>query len=92
MLSGAGELWRCEGERDEVVVLTPYTAHSIPLGTRFQFRNPGPERLTCVIVTTPYWSGMDEAVQVEDHWPQLGASLPACTFTRTGRSRSARRG
>ena len=52
--------WRCY----------PHTAHSIPLGTDFQFRNPGPEPADLVIVTMPPWPGMDEAVRVADYWPQ----------------------
>ena len=70
VLAGAGELWRRQGERAEVTQLHPHTAHSIPLGTEFQFRNPGVEPLTFVIVTMPPWPGMDEAVRVEDYWPR----------------------
>ena len=73
VLSGAGELWRRQGAREEVVALRPNTGHSIPLGTHFQFRNPGPEPLSFVIVTMPPWPGMDEAVRVADYWPQAGA-------------------
>ena len=72
VLAGEGELWRRQGKREEIVALTPHTAHSIPLGTWFQFRNPGPAPLAFVIVTTPPWPGMDEAVRVADHWPQAG--------------------
>jgi mannose-6-phosphate isomerase-like protein (cupin superfamily) len=69
VVSGMGELWRHQDGREEVVPLHPPTAHSIPLGTRFQFRNTGEEPLAFVIVTMPPWPGMDEAVRVEDHWP-----------------------
>lgn len=69
VLSGAGELWRRQGDREEVTHLHPHTAHSIPLGTEFQFANPGVEPLTFVIVTMPPWPGADEAVRVADHWP-----------------------
>ena len=70
VLAGAGELWRRQGQEEQVEALLPHTAHSIPLGTHFQFRNPGPEPLSLVIVTMPPWPGMDEAVRVADHWPQ----------------------
>jgi mannose-6-phosphate isomerase-like protein (cupin superfamily) len=70
VLSGAGELWRRQDGREQVEGLVPGTAHSIPLGTHFQFRNPGTEPLTFVIATMPPWPGMDEAEPVEDHWPQ----------------------
>ena len=69
VLAGSGELWRRQGDRAEVTWLLPHTAHSIPLGTEFQFRNPGTEPLTFVIVTMPPWPGMDEAVRIADHWP-----------------------
>jgi mannose-6-phosphate isomerase-like protein (cupin superfamily) len=69
VLDGEGELWRRQGGREEIVALRPGTAHSIPLGTHFQFRNPGRESLAFVIVTMPPWPGMDEAVRVADHWP-----------------------
>lgn len=70
VLAGAGELWRRQGDGEEVVALLPHTAHSIPLGTHFQFRNPGAGPLTFVIVTMPPWPGMAEAVRVADYWPQ----------------------
>jgi mannose-6-phosphate isomerase-like protein (cupin superfamily) len=70
VLSGSGELWRRQGDQERVERLEPHTAHSIPLGGHFQFRNPGVEPLTFVIVTMPPWLGMDEAVRVADHWPQ----------------------
>ena len=73
VLSGCGELWRRQGEHEEIVGLTPHSAHSLPLGTDFQFRNTGPEPLVIVIVTTPPWPGMDEAVRVPDRWPQPSA-------------------
>ena len=76
VLTGAGELWRAQGGAEEVVPMLPGTAHAIPLGARFQFRNPGPEPLTFVIVTMPPWPGMDEAVRVEDHWPTRNDAAP----------------
>jgi mannose-6-phosphate isomerase-like protein (cupin superfamily) len=69
VLAGEGLLWRRQGEHQEVVPLRPGTAHTIPLGTHFQFRNPGEAPLVFVIVTMPPWPGMDEAVRVADHWP-----------------------
>ena len=69
VLAGEGLLWRQQGERQEVMPLRPGTAHTIPLGTHFQFRNPGETPLVFVIVTMPPWPGMDEGVRVADHWP-----------------------
>ena len=76
VLSGSGELWRRSGDREHVERLEPHTAHSIPLGTHFQFRNPGAEPLSLVIVTMPPWPGMDEAVRVADRWPQPPGAGP----------------
>ncbi len=73
VLAGTGEIWRRQGGQEEVTPLAPGTALSIPLGTHFQFRNRGDGPLDIVIVTTPPWPGMDEAVRVEDRWPAGGA-------------------
>lgn len=75
VLAGAGALWRRQGEREEIVPLSANTAHSIPLGTQFQFRSDGPEPLALICVTMPPWPGMDEAVRVPDHWPQPGSGV-----------------
>ncbi len=69
VLRGRGRLWRArDGEASETPLL-PHTAHAIPCGTRFQFRNDGEEPLDIVIVTMPPWPGEDEAERVADHWP-----------------------
>ena len=67
--AGAGKLWRRQNGREETVALTQNTAHTIPIGTDFQFRVEGNDALELVIVTTPPWPDMDEAQAVEDHWP-----------------------
>jgi mannose-6-phosphate isomerase-like protein (cupin superfamily) len=46
----------------------PGTCLTIPVGTHFQFRNPGREPLCFLIVTTPPWPGAQEAVRVQDYW------------------------
>ncbi|GBD44437.1 hypothetical protein HRbin40_01926 [bacterium HR40] len=69
VLRGRGELWRRQGAQEATVPLLPGTAHTIPVGTHFQFRNTGSEPLDMVIVTMPPWPGSDEAVRVDDHWP-----------------------
>jgi mannose-6-phosphate isomerase-like protein (cupin superfamily) len=76
VLAGEGELWRRQGEREEIVPLQPHTVHSIPLGTHFQFRNLGTAPLTFVIVTMRPWPGMDEAMRVPDHWPPAAPAAP----------------
>ncbi len=52
-LSGRGEMWRRQGEREEVVSVGPGICLTIPLGTRFQFRFYGDEVLAAVAVTIP---------------------------------------
>ena len=69
VLSGTGEVWRKHGDHEQVVAAVPGTALTIPLGTRFQFRNPGTEPLALIIVTMPPWPGAAEAARVYDHWP-----------------------
>lgn len=71
VLRGTGQMWRRQGERDEIVDLAPGTCLTIPLGTEFQFRSTGSEPLSAVAVTMPPWPGEDEAVLVEGHWRGL---------------------
>jgi len=61
-LSGAGQVWRKQGERETVLDVAPGLSLTIPLGTAFQFRNTGAAPLEFIIATTPPWPGEDEAV------------------------------
>jgi len=56
-VAGRGEMWRQQGERDEVVVVERGVCLTIPLGTRFQFRSLGDEPLAAVGVTLPPLAG-----------------------------------
>jgi mannose-6-phosphate isomerase-like protein (cupin superfamily) len=69
ILSGRGEMWRRQGDRQETVALAPGTCLSIPLGTHFQFRATGTGPLAAVAVTTPPWPGPDEGYEVTGAWP-----------------------
>ena len=69
VVSGRGEMWRKQGEREEVVELVPGTCLTIPLGTRFQFRASDTESVAVVAITMPPWPGPQEAIPVADHWP-----------------------
>lgn len=69
VLSGTGEMWRRQGEREEVVALVPGTCVTVPLDTHFQFRAAGVAPLSAVGVTMPPWPGEDEAVPVPGKWP-----------------------
>ena len=68
VLSGRGEMWRRQGEREETVVLEPGLSLTIPLGTRFQFRASATTSLAVVAVTMPPWPGPDEAILVAGPW------------------------
>jgi mannose-6-phosphate isomerase-like protein (cupin superfamily) len=67
-LSGRGEMWRRQGDREEVVAVEPGVCLTIPLGTHFQFRSFGYEALAAVAVTMPPWPGEGEATIVEGKW------------------------
>jgi mannose-6-phosphate isomerase-like protein (cupin superfamily) len=64
VLSGRGEMWRKQAEREEIVPLDHGVCLTIPLGTHFQFRSFGYEPLAAIGVTMPPWPGEDEAVDV----------------------------
>lgn len=73
-VSGRGELWRQQGEREETVTVEPGVCLTIPLGTCFQFRSFGPAPLAAVAVTLPPWPGEGEAVVVKGKWtPDVSA-------------------
>jgi mannose-6-phosphate isomerase-like protein (cupin superfamily) len=61
-------MWRCQGEREEVVTLTAGVSLSIPQGTRFQFKAVGSTPFAAVGVTMPPWPGPDEAELVAGPW------------------------
>lgn len=71
-LGGAGDMWRREGEYEEIVKVAAGSCVSIPVGVAFQFRNTGDDPLLAVAVTMPPWPGEDEAYDVEGRWePRL---------------------
>ena len=68
VLAGKGEIWRKQGEKEDVTILEVGLGLSIPLGTHFQFRNIGDVPLEMILVTLPPWPGADEAILVENYW------------------------
>jgi mannose-6-phosphate isomerase-like protein (cupin superfamily) len=69
VVSGLGEMWRRQGEREQIVKLQPGVCLTIPLGTHFQFRSLGPEALAAVAITMPPWpTDREEAYTVEGRW------------------------
>jgi mannose-6-phosphate isomerase-like protein (cupin superfamily) len=69
-LSGEGEVWRSDQTKEEITRVKSGVCITIPLGTSFQFRNTGKVPLEFIIATTPPWPGKEEAIQVQNHWPQ----------------------
>jgi mannose-6-phosphate isomerase-like protein (cupin superfamily) len=67
-VGGRGEMWRQQGEHEEVVPVEAGVCLTIPLGTRIQFRSLGPEPLAAVGVTMPPWPGDGEAYAVDGKW------------------------
>jgi mannose-6-phosphate isomerase-like protein (cupin superfamily) len=68
VLQGRGEMWRSQDGLEEIIVMEAGVCLTIPVGTRFQFRNTGPDPLAAIGVTMPRWPGPDEAVPVEGAW------------------------
>jgi mannose-6-phosphate isomerase-like protein (cupin superfamily) len=74
VVDGEGEMWRRQGDREEVTKLRRGTCLTIPLGTAFQFRAMGDVPLSAVAVTMPPWPGEGEAVVASGPWvPTVGA-------------------
>ena len=77
-LAGEGEVWRKQGEHEEVVKAVPGLSLTIPSRTQFQFRNTCKESLCFVIMTMPPWPGPKEAEQVQEgYWTAAGKKSAA---------------
>ena len=70
VMQGRGEMWRRQGEREDVVTMEPGVCLSIPAGTQFQFRSFGSNPLAAIGITMPPWPGPDEAYEVAGKWPR----------------------
>ena len=68
VIAGRGQMWRKQGEHEEIVALEPSICLTIPLGTHFQFRASIAEPVSVVAVTMPPWPGDGEAVPVAGPW------------------------
>ena len=67
-LSGQGEFWRKQNEREEIVTVDADVCITIPVGTQFQFRTIGRAPLVAVAITMPPWPGDDEAILRPGIW------------------------
>jgi mannose-6-phosphate isomerase-like protein (cupin superfamily) len=76
-VAGRGEMWRRQGDRDEVMAVEAGTCLSIPVGTHFQFRAGPGGPLEAIGVTMPPWPGEGEVVFVEGRWAATVAAGPS---------------
>lgn len=67
-LGGQGEMWRKQGDREEVVPVASGVSVTVPLGTHFQFRCFEGEPLVFIAITIPPWPGETEAFAVPGKW------------------------
>lgn len=67
-VSGKGEFWRRQREKEEIVTVDADVCITIPVGTQFQFRTIGQEPLVAVAITMPPWPGENEAMPREGIW------------------------
>ncbi len=68
VVAGRGEIWRKQGEREEIVTLEPGVCLTIPLGTHFQFRAAVDDAVSVIAITMPLWPGEGEAQFVPGPW------------------------
>jgi mannose-6-phosphate isomerase-like protein (cupin superfamily) len=72
VISGAGQMWRKQGQREEITDLLPGLCLTLPLGTHFQFRAAADTALSAIAITLPPWPGEGEAIAVCGIWPPGG--------------------
>ncbi len=65
---GTGQMWRKQGDYEEVVTVLPGMSLSIPEETHFQFRNMGSTTLCFFLTTVPPWPGDDVVRHVQGIW------------------------
>ncbi len=63
ILSGEGEIWRQKQGVEDITRLVPGLTLEIAVGTTFQYRSHAD--LDFIIVTMPPWSGLDEAIMID---------------------------
>lgn len=68
IVEGEGEMWRGQGEEEDIVTLKPGVALSIPTGCSFQFRAGANTALKAVGVAMPPWPGEHEAAPAKGPW------------------------
>ena len=66
--AGKGEIWRSQSGGEEILNISPGISLTIPLNTKFQFRNVYSAPLKIVISTMPPWPGDSETRVVQGPW------------------------
>lgn len=69
VLHGEADVWRQQGDREEIVRVRAGVSLTIPLGTSFQFRTVGTDPFRFLMVTAPPWPGEQECEPVDGPWP-----------------------
>jgi mannose-6-phosphate isomerase-like protein (cupin superfamily) len=68
VLSGEGQIWRRDGNGEEITDLRSGVSIDIPVGTAFQYRCTGAEPLRFLCVSMPPWPGDQEATVLDGPW------------------------
>jgi len=66
--AGRGEMWRKQGNREELVTLHVGVCVTIPLDTQFQVRASNVEAVSAIAITMPPWPDDAEATAVAGPW------------------------
>jgi mannose-6-phosphate isomerase-like protein (cupin superfamily) len=73
VLSGEGQIWRRDGNGEEITDLRSGVSIDIPVGTAFQYRCTGAEPLRFLCVSMPPWPGDHEATVIDGPWAPTAA-------------------
>jgi mannose-6-phosphate isomerase-like protein (cupin superfamily) len=68
VLSGEGQIWRRDGNGEEITDLRSGVSIDIPVGTAFQYRCTGVDSLRFLCVSMPPWPGDQEATVLDGPW------------------------
>lgn len=65
---GEGEMWRKQGDKEEITPVAAGVCITIPVGTHFQFHATGKLPLAAIAITMPPWPGDGEVYYVSGAW------------------------
>lgn len=67
-IQGEGEMWRKQGDKQEITSVKAGICVTIPVGTHFQFHATGKLPLAAIAITMPPWPGDGEVYYVSGAW------------------------